>query len=94
MPLGSVNRPSLTRIDPELFDSPVQRLGVSGGTAPFFKLLLKGSPLPVDFYIGKDLSRASDEVDFYENVKLCREAPSAASLLRGLQRALFSIRVA
>lgn len=80
--MSRCSRPSLTRIEAERFEAPVQRLGVSGGTAPFFKLLQQGAGQR-DFYIGKDLSRASDEVDFYEEVKLCRESPSAAALLRG-----------
>ena len=44
---------------------------MSGGTAPFFSLKLLN---PEDgnnptYYIGKDLSRATDEVNFYEQVK-------------------------
>jgi len=83
VPLTNNSRPSLTRIDPILFETPVKRLGVSGGTAPFFKLVLRKATAEksIDYYIGKDLSRASDEVDFYEMIKLCQEAPSAAGLM-------------
>ncbi|CAE7156677.1 HCc2, partial [Symbiodinium pilosum] len=49
--------------------SPVKRIGVSGGTAPFFSLLLKDRAAMSetdgqrygDYWIGKDLSRAMDE---------------------------------
>eukprot|EP00435_Cladocopium_sp_Y103_P048586 s2038_g14.t1 len=83
VPLTNTSRPSLSRIDPQLFESPVQRLGVSGGTAPFFKLVLQNptAEKACNYYIGKDLSRASDEVDFYEEVKLCGETPSAAAMM-------------
>eukprot|EP00434_Breviolum_minutum_P029747 symbB.v1.2.026298.t2/scaffold2616.1/size74813/2 len=83
VPLTNNSRPSLTRIDPILFETPVKRLGVSGGTAPFFKLVMRKATAEksIDYYIGKDLSRASDEVDFYEMIKLCQEAPSAAGLM-------------
>eukprot|EP00913_Durusdinium_trenchii_P007848 g7366.t1 len=74
-------RPSYSRIEASLFENPVKRLGVSGGTAPFFKLkLLDASEKPKDYYIGKDLSRAGDELDFYEEVKHCRGLPIAAAL--------------
>ncbi|CAL1143378.1 unnamed protein product [Cladocopium goreaui] len=83
VPLTKNSRPSLSRIDPQLFETPVQRLGVSGGTAPFFKLVLRNptAEKSCNYYIGKDLSRASDEVDFYEEVKLCAETPSAAAMM-------------
>lgn len=61
----------LTYVDTEKFVTPVQRLGVSGGTAPFFSLQLtkpEGKRFG-DYWIGKDLSRATDEVQFYEKVK-------------------------
>jgi hypothetical protein len=70
----------LTKIDPTLFQTPVTRVKVSGGTAPFFNLRLNQealatSSLPVllkdithDYYIGKDLAHAADEVTFYEEV--------------------------
>ena len=51
--------------------TPVKRLGVSGGTAPFFSLQLARADGKRfgDYWIGKDLSRATDEVHFYEKVK-------------------------
>ena len=49
----------------------MKRLGVSGGTAPFFSLKLCNPENGMNemHYIGKDLSRAKDEVDFYEQLK-------------------------
>ena len=71
-------------VDPSWFESPVERLGVSGGTAPFFKLTLKDSGLEQaqqsdklssrtrnmtkSYFIGKDLSHAEDEREFYEQI--------------------------
>jgi len=66
------SRSKLMTIVPEdMFITPVQRLGVSGGTAPFFKLLLENPARGQreTYYIGKDLSRAQDEIDFYEQVQ-------------------------
>ncbi|CAJ1356808.1 unnamed protein product [Effrenium voratum] len=72
-----------TPVDKAQFQSPVHRLGVSGGTAPFFQLLLarpgaRGET--GDYWIGKDLSRAMDEVDFYENVKRLQQGCESADM--------------
>lgn len=77
-------------VDPSWFESPVERLKVSGGTAPFFTIDLtdyglnqvtarytdkksddvKNSPLITkSCFIGKDLSHAADEMDFYDNIR-------------------------
>jgi len=65
----------LTQVKPDVFESPVKRLGVSGGTAAFFALLVKaveGAPAtPAGYFIGKDLCRAEDEVVFYEEILNC-----------------------
>eukprot|EP00929_Paragymnodinium_shiwhaense_P035121 TRINITY_DN19010_c0_g1_i1.p1 TRINITY_DN19010_c0_g1~~TRINITY_DN19010_c0_g1_i1.p1 ORF type:complete len:605 (+),score=124.40 TRINITY_DN19010_c0_g1_i1:77-1891(+) len=65
-----------TTVPHDMFDHPVV-LGVSGGTAAFFALKYAGpksgpskdkygrSPT---YWIGKDLARAMDEVDFYEKI--------------------------
>lgn len=72
----------LTLVDPSSFKSSVKRIGVSGGTAPFFRLELiqaeEGSELTTSKskHIGKDLSRARDEVSFYE--KILAPAPNAS----------------
>jgi len=73
---------NVTRVPTDYFQNPVVRLGVSGGTAPFFSLKLTplgqeklagpyGHPhlnghISESHFIGKDLSRAVDEVEFYE----------------------------
>mmetsp|Transcript_28088 Transcript_28088/g.93301 ORF Transcript_28088/g.93301 Transcript_28088/m.93301 type:complete len:471 (+) Transcript_28088:855-2267(+) len=68
------------------FQLPVRRLGVSGGTAPFFGLQLS-EPLAegrsLEHYIGKDLSHARDEVSFYEQARSLLQGPAHAR--RGLQ---------
>jgi hypothetical protein len=74
---------AMQAIDPSWFESPVQRISTSGGTAPFFKLTLteKGvegmasrqkqqssntnTNIDKNYWIGKDLSHAEDEKDFY-----------------------------
>ena len=58
------------------FEVPVHRIGVSGGTAPFFKLVLS-NPKPGQtphHYIGKDLAHARDEFDFYEKLNMLKES--------------------
>eukprot|EP00927_Polykrikos_kofoidii_P000760 TRINITY_DN10290_c0_g2_i1.p1 TRINITY_DN10290_c0_g2~~TRINITY_DN10290_c0_g2_i1.p1 ORF type:complete len:761 (-),score=125.49 TRINITY_DN10290_c0_g2_i1:85-2367(-) len=72
----------LTYIPNDTFESPVKRIGFSGGTAPFFSLVLRdpGLTRSVSHYIGKDLNRAIDEVDFYELVRALREHPHAGGL--------------
>lgn len=71
---GSTPTVALTKADASQFKTPVQRLGVSGGTAPFFKLVLQ-NPIErsAEHYIGKDLSRARDEVAFYEGIMLLKK---------------------
>jgi len=58
----------LTHLDPSMFESPVKRLSLCGGTAAFFslRLLAPVSGRSPFYWIGKDLSRAMDELDFYE----------------------------
>jgi len=62
---------SLTSVDAALFEEPAKRIGVSGGTAPFFHLNLRdvGAGSSRDRWIGKDLSRAADEITFYEQMR-------------------------
>mmetsp|Transcript_27205 Transcript_27205/g.59123 ORF Transcript_27205/g.59123 Transcript_27205/m.59123 type:complete len:787 (-) Transcript_27205:116-2476(-) len=72
-PLNSAEVDAM-RIDPSHFDGHGKRLGVSGGTAAFFRLHLKpDSSLACgekshSHYIGKDLSHARDELHFYQQV--------------------------
>lgn len=76
---------ALTYVDSSKFVCPVQRLGVSGGTAPFFSLELTEERS--DYWIGKDLSRAMDEVHFYEKVKSLSKHSSQE--LQALQSFMF-----
>lgn len=71
-----------TKAEPSMFAAPVQRLGVSGGSAPFFKLELQSphAQQAVDHFIGKDLSHAEDEVWFYEEVLSLLRKPGAQGL--------------
>ncbi|CAK8985996.1 unnamed protein product [Durusdinium trenchii] len=71
---------SLSRVDEELFEDSVERLGVSGGSAAFFKLRLKSQSRPMDYFIGKDLSHAEDEVNFYEEALQLQRQRGAAGL--------------
>lgn len=68
---GTSNRVGITPVDSRQFETPVHRIGVSGGTAPFFHLTLRSPPegMRKQHWIGKDLARASDEVAFYEQMR-------------------------
>jgi len=67
---------TVTSVDPALFHTPVARLGVSGGTAPFFDLRLKQpSGTLENHFIGKDLSHAHDEFSFYEEMLALKKHP-------------------
>ncbi|KAJ9458875.1 hypothetical protein DIPPA_70119 [Diplonema papillatum] len=54
------------------FESPVPPVGTSGGTASFFKVKYKDGRQPFgkskSYWIAKDLARASDEIEFYEQI--------------------------
>jgi hypothetical protein len=75
--------------NPEHFQNPVKRIGVSGGTAPFFLIKLTeggkekvrqvnnlppNAPVSTGYFIGKDLSRAEDELDMYEDIAKIQKA--------------------
>ena len=89
---------NITTVHPDMFVTPIQPISVSGGTAAFYKLkfrkpdsfhhaqyLLKNS---TDYYIGKDLLHAVDEVEFYEDIlkirKLCQEGNESVNSLHEL----------
>jgi len=60
---------AVSYIDPKLFLLPVSPIGVSGGTAAFYKLVLK-SPEKMNnqssnHFIGKNSDHAEDEISFY-----------------------------
>jgi hypothetical protein len=63
-----LTRGKYTPVCLDCFESPVMPIKVSGGTAPFFCLRLQnpGKVQSAEHWIGKDLSRAADEVSFYE----------------------------
>eukprot|EP00746_Dinoflagellata_sp_MGD_P146463 gnl/MRDRNA2_/MRDRNA2_78934_c0_seq1.p1 gnl/MRDRNA2_/MRDRNA2_78934_c0~~gnl/MRDRNA2_/MRDRNA2_78934_c0_seq1.p1 ORF type:complete len:953 (+),score=180.62 gnl/MRDRNA2_/MRDRNA2_78934_c0_seq1:190-2859(+) len=72
--IGSVG---LRLLLPDYFEQPCETLGVSGGTAPFYKVQYKRGMAPggegfEGRFIGKDLAHAADEVEFY--IEISREA--------------------
>eukprot|EP00811_Abedinium_folium_P005461 NODE_1502_length_2456_cov_9.292400.p1 GENE.NODE_1502_length_2456_cov_9.292400~~NODE_1502_length_2456_cov_9.292400.p1 ORF type:complete len:720 (+),score=194.91 NODE_1502_length_2456_cov_9.292400:75-2234(+) len=73
---------SFTRVAETAFEAPVERIGVSGGTAPFFtlKLVEDGSGRSPEHYIGKDLAHAVDEITFYEELLQNRAIGDASGL--------------
>lgn len=91
---------AIQAVDASWFESPAQRLTHSGGTAPFFLLKLtdeglqgvrsRNSPsfkhrdIDEDYWIGKDLSHAADEKDFYLNVLKIRNGYGDGSGSRDL----------
>ena len=70
-----------TEVPVELFETPCEAIGMSGGTAAFFTVKYKDDEWakdtnamgqPVDsktYWIGKDLARARDELAFYEEAQ-------------------------
>lgn len=59
-------------VSADVFEQPCVPMGVSGGTAAFFQLRMKAGmrpDVPSDYYIGKDLSHAIDEFDFYKKLR-------------------------
>ena len=65
-----------SRVGPGKFcEDSVKPLGVSGGTAAFYSLehSTPTADRGVGFYIGKDVSRAVDEVEFYERSLAIRQ---------------------
>lgn len=74
----------ITKVPVSLFQTPFKALGASGGTAAFFRVQYKddewrtdetqaGVPIDSkDYWIGKDLARARDEVAFYEEAQKVR----------------------
>lgn len=79
-----MDTPAVTVVDSDRFATPVKRIGVSGGTAPFFALALRSDPRPAAYFIGKDLSHAEGEVGFYEEALALQKLQGH----EGLQRLL------
>lgn len=81
----NLNAENVTKVPAELFKMPFKALGASGGTAAFFRVEYKedawpqdqtqaGEPIDSkDYWIGKDLERARDEVAFYEEAQKVRK---------------------
>jgi len=67
-----------TAVPMDRFESPVMPIRVSGGTAPFFRLRLRNPSKgkSAEHWIGKDLSRAADELSFYEQKLELRKGTS------------------
>jgi hypothetical protein len=71
----------ITKVPASLFKTPFKALGASGGTAAFFRVEYEDDEWPKDktqagvqidskdYWIGKDLARARDEVAFYEEAQ-------------------------
>ncbi len=82
----------ITKVPVSLFQTPFKALGASGGTAAFFRVEYKddewqkdetqaGVPIDSkDYWIGKDLARARDEVAFYEEAQKVRSDHERAIL--------------
>ena len=70
---SSVVPHGLEEIAPEDFEEPCRALGTSGGTAAFYCLRYRPERapegVPSDFFIGKDLAHASDELEFYAKLQ-------------------------
>lgn len=77
------DRSSFTRVEQTMFKDRVERVQVSGGTAPFF--ILEPMDMPQrnrspSYFIGKDLARAQDEIEFYELARQVAEDDCDKSL--------------
>lgn len=62
------------QVPSEYFDEPCLPVSTSGGTAAFFHVRYRNGQLPEgkepNHYVGKDLSHAHDEIEFYDNLRL------------------------
>ncbi|EER11980.1 hypothetical protein Pmar_PMAR019084 [Perkinsus marinus ATCC 50983] len=68
-------------VDSEPFEQPVSPIIQSGGTAAFYRVKYRdgySGHRAVHYWIGKDLSRAADEVDFYDEINALRKTENAA----------------
>lgn len=63
------------QVPSEFFEEPCQPVCTSGGTAAFYHVRYRTGQEPegktAEHYIGKDLSHASDEIEFYDNLRAC-----------------------
>ncbi|KAF4659795.1 hypothetical protein FOZ61_004469 [Perkinsus olseni] len=67
-------------VDSDPFEQPVSPINQSGGTAAFYRVKYNegssGGRTPY-YWIGKDLARAADEVDFYDEINALRKSENA-----------------
>mmetsp|Transcript_99434 Transcript_99434/g.157322 ORF Transcript_99434/g.157322 Transcript_99434/m.157322 type:complete len:647 (+) Transcript_99434:159-2099(+) len=58
----------------ELFEEPCEPVSTSGGTAAFFHVRYRSGQEPpghaLNYFVGKDLSHASDEIEFYDCLRV------------------------
>jgi len=54
-----------------VFAKPAQRVGSAGGTAAFYTLSLEDEQRSEEQWLGKDLSHAFHELEFYESARVC-----------------------
>lgn len=67
----AVNDKGFVEVQSSHFQEPCHSMQTSGGTAAFFYVALKEGvreELARDFYVGKDVARAEDELEFYEHM--------------------------
>ncbi|KAF4659068.1 hypothetical protein FOL47_007727 [Perkinsus chesapeaki] len=70
-------------VDKDPFEEPVSPIHQSGGTAAFYRVKYRpncGDGRSPEYWIGKDLSRAADEVDFYDEINALRKLENASEL--------------
>lgn len=80
--MADARRAAIKSVSASRFETPLRPVSVSGGTAAFFSVKYRAGmehtdPSPMDgkpvgssdYWIGKDYSRAEDEIDFYETAK-------------------------
>mmetsp|Transcript_69850 Transcript_69850/g.152387 ORF Transcript_69850/g.152387 Transcript_69850/m.152387 type:complete len:1095 (+) Transcript_69850:43-3327(+) len=78
---GNTEKCVVSTVPADGFVTPMPALGRSGGTAAFFRASYKPgaadkeAKLSKDYWIGKDLARAKDEVAFYEVAKSLMGVP-------------------
>eukprot|EP00440_Ansanella_granifera_P052876 gb/GFBE01057330.1/.p1 GENE.gb/GFBE01057330.1/~~gb/GFBE01057330.1/.p1 ORF type:complete len:1059 (+),score=252.99 gb/GFBE01057330.1/:1-3177(+) len=76
---------SLSEVSADCFETPMPALGRSGGTAAFYQTVLRPGASPeadqsLNYWIGKDLARARDEVTFYEEAEALKGSKEWAVL--------------
>lgn len=76
----------------QTFETPVEAISVSGGTASFYRLILSHAALhgrSPTYFIGKDLKHAPTEMEFYDDMLRARAVDSNISGLGLLLEFMF-----